>query len=252
MRLPRIIPVLLMHNGGLYKTLKFKQPVYVGDPLNALKIFNDKEVDELMLLDIHATSEERDPDLNYLATIASECFMPVSYGGGINSLKMINDVIKTGIEKIVLNTVAIENPAFVLESTEKYGSTTIVVSIDVKKTIFGKYEVYNKNKRKLFSTDPVKMAVEMNRNGAGEIVLNSVDKDGTMAGYEIELIKKISSEVDIPVIACGGAGTIQHLKEAFENGASAMAAGSLFIFKGSRQSVLINYPTQQEIKKLFH
>lgn len=251
MRLPRIIPVLLLHNGGLYKTLKFKQPVYVGDPLNAVKIFNEKEVDELILLDIHATPEGRKPPLEYLATIASECFMPLSYGGGINSINGINEVIKTGIEKVVINTAAIENPQFVTEAAGKYGSTTIVVSLDVKKNLFGKYEVYNKNKRKIFSTDPVKMVVELNRCGAGELMLNSVDKDGTMSGYDNDLIKKISAEIDIPVVACGGAGTITHLKEAFDNGASAMAAGSMFVFKGTRNSVLINYPSQQEIKSLF-
>jgi len=251
MRLPRIIPVLLLHNGGLYKTLRFKQPVYVGDPLNAVKIFNEKEVDELILLDIHATPEGRKPALEYLADIASECFMPLSYGGGINSINGINEVIKTGIEKVVVNTAAIENPQFVREAADKYGSTTIVVSIDIKKTLFGKYEVFNKNKRKIFSSDPVKTAVEMNRCGGGEIMLNSVDKDGTMSGYDNQLIKMISSEVDIPVIACGGAGNISHLKEAYIYGASAMAAGSMFVFKGTRQSVLINYPSQQEIKTLF-
>lgn len=251
MRLPRIIPVLLLHNGGLYKTIKFKQPVYVGDPLNAVKIFNEKEVDELILLDIHATPEGRKPPLEYLATIASECFMPLSYGGGINSINGINEVIKTGIEKVVINTAAIENPQFVSEAAEKYGSTTIVVSLDVKKNLFGKYQVYNKNKRKIFSSDPVKMAVELNRSGAGELMLNSVDKDGTMTGYDNDLIKKISAEVDIPVVACGGAGTIAHLKEAYDHGASAMAAGSMFVFKGTRQSVLINYPSKHEIKSLF-
>ncbi|MFZ5553793.1 MAG: AglZ/HisF2 family acetamidino modification protein [Bacteroidota bacterium] len=251
MRWPRIIPVLLLNKGGLYKTLKFKEPVYVGDPLNAVKIFNEKEVDEITVLDIHASSEGRKPDLEYLSMIASECFMPLSYGGGINSIDDIKSVTKTGIEKIVINTAAIENPQFIQQAAGIFGSTTIVVSIDVKKNWLGKYEVYNKNKRKIFTTDPLKMAEEMNKCGAGELLLNAVDRDGTMLGYDRELIRKISSSVDIPVVACGGAGNLQHLKEAYQSGASAMAAGSLFVFRGTRQSVLINYPSQKEIKELF-
>jgi len=251
-RLPRIIPVLLLDNKGLYKTVKFKDPKYVGDPLNAVKIFNEKEVDELIFLDINATVEGRKPNLNYLADIASECFMPLCYGGGIRSIADIKQIIGTGIEKVSLNSIAIENTPFIQQAADTFGSSTICVSIDVKKNFWGKYEVYTKTKLKPRITDPVAYAAEINRMGAGEILLNSVDRDGTMEGFDTEIIKRVASEVDIPVIACGGAGNATDLQKAYAEGhASAMAAGSMFVFHGKHRAVLISYPDQETLKKLF-
>lgn len=251
-RLPRIIPVLLLDNKGLYKTVKFKDPKYVGDPLNAVKIFNEKEVDELIFLDINASVQGRKPNLDYLANIASECFMPLCYGGGIRSIVDIKQVIGTGIEKVSLNSIAIENPAFIREAADTFGSSTVCVSIDVKKNFWGKYEVFTKGKTKPAISDPVAFAVEMNRRGAGEILLNSVDRDGTMEGFDTEIIKRVASEVDIPVIACGGAGNVADLHAAYAQGkASAMAAGSMFVFHGKHRAILISYPDQETLKKTF-
>lgn len=249
MRVPRVIPILLLSKQGLYKTVKFKKPVYIGDPLNAVKIFNEKEVDELIFLDIDASAGGKEPDYRYLTDIASECFMPLCYGGGITNTEQIKKLIFSGIEKVSLNTVALGNPQFIREASDRFGSSTIVVSIDVTKNLFGKNVIYNKNKVKTVFSDPVAMAVEMNKQGAGEILINSVDRDGVMNGYDLELIKRISSQVDIPVVACGGAGEISHFKEAVEAGASAVAAGSMFVFHGVHKAVLINYPEQEELRK---
>jgi cyclase len=249
LRVPRVIPILLLSKQGLYKTVKFKKPVYIGDPLNAVKIFNEKEVDELIFLDIDASAGGKEPDYRYLTDIASECFMPLCYGGGITNTEQIKKLIFSGIEKVSLNTVALGKPQFIREASDRFGSSTIVVSIDVTKNLFGKNVIYNKNKVKTVFYDPVAMAVEMNKQGAGEILINSVDRDGVMNGYDLELIKRISSQVDIPVVACGGAGEISHFKEADEAGASAVAAGSMFVFHGVHKAVLINYPEQEELRK---
>lgn len=252
-RLPRIIPVLLLDKSGLYKTMKFKDPKYIGDPLNAVKIFNDKEVDELIFLDIHASVENRKPDFNYLAQITSECFMPLCYGGGITSVEEIKKLISIGIEKVSLNSIALQNPSFIRKSADEFGSSTIVVSIDVKKSFWGKYEIFNRGKFKFSFTDPEQFAVEMNKSGAGEILINSLDKDGTQTGMDFDLIKKIASAVDIPVIACGGAAdTKDFYKAIVESNASAVAAGSMFVFHGKHRAVLISYPDQQELRNTFY
>lgn len=252
MAIPRVIPVLLLRNNGLVKTEQFKDPKYVGDPLNAVKIFNEKEVDELIFLDILATPENRKPPLEFLKQVAEECFMPLSYGGGITSVDEIRDILKVGVEKVILNTQAVEQPDLVKNAVERYGSSTICVSIDVKKNFWGKYEIFTRGGKHNTKLDPVKFALQMDEAGAGELMINSIDRDGTMKGYDSELIKKITSVVGMPVIACGGAGTTAHFSEAInESGAAAVAAGSMFVFHGKHRAVLISYPSQQELKQLF-
>lgn len=250
MQIPRVIPVLLLKNVGLVKTQKFKDPKYVGDPINAVKIFNEKEVDELIFLDITASIEKKKPNLKLLNEIATECFMPLCYGGGIKSIDDIKSIINAGVEKVALNSIAVESPDFVKKAADVFGSSTIVVSLDLKKNFWGKKNIYTYSGTKNTGIDPVKFAVEMQKNGAGELLINSIDKDGTMNGYDYELIRQISKEVDIPVIACGGAGNLQHLKQAYDAGASALAAGSMFVFHGPHRAVLINYPSQKELHEI--
>lgn len=249
MRRVRVIPVLLIKGSGLYKTIKFRDPKYVGDPINAIKIFNDKEVDELCVLDITASTEKRKPNLKLIKEFATECFMPVCYGGGIASLEDAKAVFDTGIEKISLNYSAISNPSIIDEIAKIYGSQAVVVSIDYKKNFFGKNHVYTLQGAENTKFDPVEHAIKMEEAGAGEIILNSIDRDGTMSGYDLEIIKKVSASVSIPVIACGGAGTVEHLGEAVKSGASAVAAGSMFVFHGKLRGVLISFPGQEELKK---
>jgi cyclase len=249
----RIIPCLLLKNKGLVKTVKFKNPTYVGDPINAIKIFNEKMVDELMFLDIEATVEERKPLFNRITEIASECFMPFGYGGGIRNLEDIRKILSIGAEKVAINTQAILNPDFIKQAAEEFGSQSIVVSIDVKENIFKKPVVFMHGTKKTVNLDPVEFACKMEEMGAGELLVNSVDRDGTMSGYDINLLKKITGAVNIPVIACGGAGCIDDFYTAVKNGgASAVAAGSLFVFYGRHRAVLINYPTDTELNKIYN
>lgn len=251
MAITRVIPALLLRNGGLVKTTKFKDPKYVGDPLNAVKIFNDKEVDELIFLDITATPENKKPDLRFLKEIAGECFMPLSYGGGIKTVEEIRDILKVGIEKVCINTAAVENPEMIKKAVERYGSSTICVSIDVKKNLFGSYHIHTRGGSNNTKIDPVKFAMEMDKIGVGELMVNSIDRDGTMAGYDVDLVKNITSKVNMPVIACGGAGNVGHFADAVKTGgASAVAAGSMFVFHGKLKAVLISYPSQEELKVL--
>ncbi|HEY9634160.1 MAG TPA: AglZ/HisF2 family acetamidino modification protein [Coleofasciculaceae cyanobacterium] len=247
----RVIPCLLLRNRGLVKTIKFKNPSYVGDPINTVRIFNEKEVDELIFLDITATSENKKPPFKLLSEIASECFMPFTYGGGIRSLEDIQTLFSLGAEKVAINSYAVENPTFIREAADLSGSQSIVVSMDVKKNFWGKYEVYSHRNGKLIKLDPVEFAVQMEQMGAGEILLTSVDRDGMMEGYDIELIKNVTNTVSIPVIACGGAGKLEDFREAVEvGGASAVAAGSLVVYQGRNRAVLINFPIKEELKKI--
>jgi cyclase len=246
---PRVIPCLLLKHEGLVKTVKFKDPKYLGDPINIVRIFNDKEVDELIFLDITATVENRPPNFDMLGKITSECFMPLGYGGGIRTLEDVKKLLAMGVEKIVLNTLAVENPALIRAAADYAGSQAVVISMDVKKTMPGKYEVYTRGGRKGTGLDPLKFAVEMEKQGAGELFLNSIDRDGTMQGYDLELVRRVADSVSVPVVACGGAGNIQHLAEAIQAGASAAAAGSMFVFQGPLRGVLISYPAQEELKK---
>jgi cyclase len=248
----RVIPCLLLRGQGLVKTVQFKDAKYVGDPINAVKIFNEKEVDELILLDILATIEQRRPPLRLIFEVASECFMPLCYGGGICSLDDIKEIFNLGVEKVAINTSAINNPYFIKGAAEKFGSQSIVVAIDVKKNLLGEYEVFTHGGRKSAKLDPVRLAMEIEEMGAGEIFLNSIDRDGTMQGYDIELIKKVTEAVSIPVIACGGAGKLSDFAVAIkEGGASAVAAGSLFVFHGEERAVLISYPSVRELEHIF-
>ena len=252
MAIPRVIPVLLLDGDGLVKTEKFKNPKYVGDPLNAVKIFNEKEVDELAFLDIKATLENRTPPLEFLYQIAGECFMPLSYGGGIRELDQVADVLRVGIEKVIVNTFAVEDPTFVQRVAERHGSSTIAVSLDVKRSTFGRYEVCTHGGRVGTRLDPVELAVQMERMGAGELIVTAIDRDGTMQGYDLELIHRITEAVTIPVIASGGAGGVEDLGRAVNDaGAAAAAAGSLFVFKGKYRAVLISYPSQAQLAEVF-
>ena len=245
----RVIPCLLLKNGGFVKTVRFSHPNYLGDPRNIVRIFNEKEVDEIVLLDITATVENRKPDFSLIREIVSEAFMPLGYGGGIRSIEDIKSLFKIGIEKVIINNFAVEKPEFIREASERFGSQSIVSAIDVKNSLFGKYHVFSHSGRKKSILSPEQHAKRMEELGAGEIILNSIDRDGTMVGYDLELIKRVSSAVSIPVIASGGAGKLLHFKDAVEAGASAVAAGSLFVYQGVHKAVLINYPTQEELKE---
>ena len=247
----RVIPCLLLKGKGLVKSLKFKDPVYIGDPINAVRIFNEKEVHELLFLDITATKENRKPDIEYIAQISDECYMPLAYGGGIRTIEDIKQILNAGAEKVCINSYAVENPSFIKEAANIFGSQSILVSIDVKKSLFGKYEVYTHGGKKSAKTDPVSLAIKMQEMGAGEILINSIDKDGTMDGYDLTLVKNVAESLTIPVIACGGAGEIKHFADAVNlGGASAVAAGSFFVFHGSRRGILINYPDNDQLNKM--
>jgi len=238
----------LLEGLGLVKTVKFSDPTYVGCPINAVKIFNEKQVDELIFLDISATKENKGPAFELISKIATECFMPFCYGGGIRSLEDIQSILALGAEKVAINTYAIENPDFIKEASKKFGSQSIVVSIDVEKNTRGKHEVFSHARNRNTNLDAVELAVQMELMGAGELLVNSVDKDGTMQGYDIDLLRKVCPAVGIPVIACGGAGKIEDFAEAVhKGGASAVAAGSIFVFYGKHRAVLIQYPTQSDL-----
>lgn len=249
---PRLIPVLLLKNKGLVKTVKFKKETYIGDPINAVKIFNDLKADELVFLDITASKEERTIFVDLVKDIGDEAFMPFSVGGGIQSVEQIEKLLKAGAEKVVINTNAFINRGLIEDAAKFFGSQSIVVSIDVKKSLLGKYEIWILDGSKNTKKDPVIYAKEVEEHGAGEIIINSIDLDGMMTGYDIKLLKSISEEVSIPVVACGGAGNLEHLKEAYYKGSvHALAAGSIFVFHGPRKAVLINYPNKEELKELF-
>lgn len=247
---PRVIPALLLKGQGLVKTVKFKDPKYLGDPINIVRIFNDKEVDELVLLDITATPENRGPQFDLLKNITSEAFIPLAYGGGIRSMDNVRKLLSIGIEKLIMNTSAVETPALIRETADHAGSQAVVASIDVKKNFLGKYEVFTHCGQKKTGLDPVKHAIEMEKMGAGEIIINSIDRDGTMQGYDIDLVRRVADAVRVPVVACGGAGNLTHVSEVIKQGhASAAAAGSIFVFQGPLRGVLISYPTPKELKE---
>jgi len=246
----RIIPVLLLDNEKLVKTVKFKNQTYVGDPINAVKIFNDKMVDEIVLLDISATKNKREPDYAKIEEICSEAFMPFAYGGGIRTIAQVRKVFELGIEKVVLNTALAEDLQLVKEATSIFGSQSIVASIDIKKNIFGSYHAYtNSGKSKVDQKlqDYVRSVAEA---GVGELFINFIERDGTYQGYDLDLVRKISNWIDVPLIACGGASTINDFKEVIKAGASAAAAGSMFVFRRPHNAVLISYPAYDIIKEI--
>lgn len=249
---PRIIPCLLLKNKGLVKTVRFKDSVYIGDPINAVRIFNDAETDELIFLDIAASKEKRKPPYDLIRKIADEAYMPFAVGGGITDIQDIRELLSLGTEKVVINTTSVTNPTLINQAASIFGNQSIIASIDVKKNLFRKYEVFIYGGTKNTGLDPVSHAKHMEAMGAGEIFINSIDHDGVMNGFDIEIIKKISNAVNIPVIACGGAGKLDDLHEAvMTGGASALAAGSLFVFYGARKGVLINYPAKIELMEVF-
>lgn len=247
----RLIPCLLLDNGKLVKTVQFRKPVYVGDPINAVKIYNDREVDELVFLDINATRMRRRPDFEYLKKITEQCFMPLCYGGGITSLEDIGMLFRIGFEKVSINAAALDHPELIKEAAGIYGSQSIVGAMDVGKNLFGKAVVKTENGTHGTKYNPAEYAKRLEDAGAGEIFLNSITQDGMMDGYDYELIREVAQSVQVPVIACGGAGSLQDCKKAIDSGASAAAAGSIFVFWGVNKAVLINYPDSVQTAELF-
>lgn len=248
----RVIPCLQLVGDSLVKTVKFGDNFgYIGDPINTVRIFNELEVDELCFLDIRATHEGRGPNLDILHEIADECFMPLAYGGGVKDFEIAKDILSIGFEKIVINSYAHENPNFVTRLAEHFGNQAVIGSLDVKKNLFGKYQVFSNDGKKKTDKDPVSWAMELEKLGAGEILLTSMDKDGTWSGYDIDIIKKVAQSVSIPVIANGGAGNLQHLWQAVhQGGASAIALGSMVVYQQKGLGVLVNFPEKNELEKL--
>ena len=244
----RVIPTLLLRDGGLVKTTGFKDAKYVGDPINAIKIFNDKEVDELILLDITATTAGKGPAFATIADIAGECFMPVAYGGGITSVDQIRRIFGIGVEKVVINSAAIADPNLIAAAAKDFGSQAVVVSIDVKRNLFGRHEVRSHAGTRGTKLDLLDWVRTVQDLGAGEVMLTSIERDGSMRGYDLELIRKVSGAVGIPLIAAGGAGKAADFGEAVAHGADAVAAGAMFVFHGPHRAVLITYPSRAELK----
>jgi imidazole glycerol-phosphate synthase subunit HisF len=245
----RVIPCLLLRGYGLVKTRKFKDAVYIGDPINAVRIFSEKEVDEIIVLDIDASREGHEPNYDLITQIAGECFMPMAYGGGVSTLDQVRRLIRSGVEKVVINSAAIESAKIITESADIFGSQAVVAAVDVRRTLLGGYKVVAKSATVESRLKLEEHLQQLQAAGAGEILINSVDRDGTMAGYDLELLRIVSRNVSVPVVACGGAGTVEHLKQAItEGGVSAVAAGSMFVFHGRHRAVLINYPDEKICK----
>lgn len=240
----RIIPVLLLSKGGLYKTIKFQKPKYIGDPINAVKIFNEKEADELILLDYTASKEKRSIDYTKIAEIAGEAFMPMAYGGAIQNFTDAKKVFDGGYEKVVLNSILFSKPALISEIASVYGAQAVVGSMDIKKNLFGKYKVFSHSGTQNTSHEPTAWAKKLEENGVGEIMINAIDKDGTWEGYDEILISQVAHSVNVPVIACGGAAGMDDFKKAVQAGASAVAAGSMFVYQKKGMGVLISFPAQ--------
>jgi cyclase len=244
----RIIPCLQLIGDSLVKTIQFKNHGYIGDPLNTVRIFNELEVDELCFLDIRASLENREPNYNLLAEIANECFMPLSYGGGVKDAETAKKILSIGFEKIILNTSAFRTPNLITEIANYSGNQSVVVSIDFKKNIFGNYQVYVLDGTKKIQMDPVQYAIIVENLGAGELLLTSIDKDGTWLGYDIDILSKISNAVNIPVIANGGAGSVSHISEVIQNTkVSAVAIGSMVVYQGKGLGVLVNFPDKKDL-----
>jgi len=247
----RVIPCLLLRNGGLVKTVRFRHPEYVGDPINSVKIFNEKEVDELVLLDISASRKGESPDEDLLVDIVSEAFMPIAYGGGISTVEQAKRLARLGIEKVILNSAAVRNPTIVSAIADELGTSSTVVSIDVSRDWRGRARVYDAVAGRSLSLDPVEHARVVVARGAGEIFLNDVTRDGTGGGFDLDLVRTVSAAVQVPVIICGGAGTLAHLRQGADAGAAAVAAGSMFVYMGPHRAVMINYPEYGALKELF-
>ena len=245
---PRIIPCLLVRNGGLVKTVRFGSPKYVGDPLNTVRIFNEKGVDELVVFDVDATVGNREPDYRLIEHLAVECRMPLCYGGGVRTVEQIQRIVGLGVEKIAVSAAAVANPAIVREAAVRVGSQSVVVVMDVKKRGWlQKSEVVTHNGTRAAGLAPVEFAVKCEGLGAGEIVINSVDRDGTMGGYDLELVRRVREATSLPITAVGGAGSHEDIASLIgEFGIIGAGAGSLFVFKGKYRAVLVNYPSRDE------
>lgn len=247
----RIIPCLQLIKNSLVKTVKFNKPSYIGDPVNTVRIFNELEVDELCFLDIRATSKNLRTNFNILEEIANECFMPLSFGGGLKDFETLKRIFAIGFEKVVINSFAIQQPQFITKVAEHFGNQAVIASIDIKKNILGKYNIFSKNGIEKSKLDPVKWAINLQELGAGELLITSMDKDGTWEGYDINITKKITDAVSIPVIANGGAGSIQHIREAVkQGGASAVALGSMVVYQKKGMGVLVNFPDKNKIEQV--
>ena len=245
---PRIIPCLLVKNGGLVKTVRFDQPKYVGDPINAVRIFNEKEVDELIVADIDATVHDREPDYNMIRNLAAECRMPLCYAGGVKTPEQIEQIISLGVEKVGVSSAALQTPELISESAKRVGSQSIVVVMDVKTTGLSRgWEIFTHNGTRKTGIHPAEFAKRAEALGAGEILVNSIDHDGEMKGYDLDLVDQVRDVVSLPLSVLGGAGTLEDIENLIRRyGIIGAAAGSLFVFKGKYRAVLINYPNRSE------
>lgn len=247
----RVIPCLLLRGNGLVKTKKYKDTVYIGDPVNAVRIFSDKEADEIVILDIDASRLGNEPNYELIAEMAGEAFMPVAYGGGIRSLEQIRRLIRSGVEKVMINSLATESTNLIREAVDVFGSQAIVGGVDVRRKMFGGFSVVAKSATVATGLNLQTHIQSLVQAGVGELFINDVDRDGTMAGYDLDLVRAVT-KAPVSVVVCGGAGTMQHLSEAVhEGGASAVAAGSMFVFHGKHRAVLINYPKASELEMVF-
>lgn len=250
MLLTRVIPCLLLQDESLVKTVNFKKPGYIGDPVNTAKIFNELEVDELVVLDITATNDKRSPNFRILSELANECFMPLAYGGGIRNFEDAKKIFQIGIEKIIINSCTYENPNFITKLSSHFGNQAIVVSLDVKKNMFGKYEVYSHSGKKKQKKDIIAWVKELETLGAGEILLTAIHQEGTWKGFDINLIEKISNAVNIPVIANGGASSVEDIEMAMKKGkASAISVGSMVVYQSKGMGVLVNFPDRVKLNQ---
>lgn len=247
----RVIPALLLRKNGLVKTMRFKDPKYVGDPINAIRIFNEKEVDELIVLDIAASKENLEPNFEMIEQIAGECFMPLAYGGGVRTVEQAQRIYALGVEKICLQTSALNNPGLITELAQRFGSQSVMVSVDVKRNWLGKPQIYSSAKANSLDSDWIERTQELVDAGAGEVLLNAVDKDGTLQGPDLALIEQLSKAIQVPLIAVGGVGSMGDIKAAVSAGASAVAAGAFFVYHGPHRAVLITYPKYSELETLF-
>ena len=248
---PRVLPALLLQGGRLVKTVRFRKPRYVGDPINAVRIFNEKEVDELIVIDIDAGRAGGSIPLKLITRIAGECFMPMTYGGGIRTLDQIAEIMAAGVEKVSINRAAVADRGFVARAAKRFGSQSIVVSIDVRRRLFGQYEICVDGGRRRAGLEPVSLALELESEGAGEILLTSINQEGTMTGYDVDLVRRVASAVSIPVIACGGAGSIDDvIGVVCDAGAAAAAVGSMAVYQGRNRGVLIGFPTRKQLGPL--
>ena len=245
---PRITPCLLIKDHGLVKTRQFKEPKYVGDPINAVRIFNEKEVDEIMVVDIDASVQQREPDYTLIKNLAAECRMPLCYGGGVKSVNQVERIIALGVEKVAISSAALEDPQLINSSSKVVGNQSIVVVLDVMRDPkTGKWEIFTHNATRATKRDPVDTAKQMEQLGAGEIILNSINRDGMMNGYDLELVHSVRESVGVPMTVLGGAGSLKDIQALFASfGILGAAAGSLFVFKGVYRAVLINYPSRAD------